>query len=558
MNSRLSLHYLGLAGAITLGAILRFWHLDLKPLWMDEVITSIFSLGKNYQDLPLDVIFPLERVQKIFTFNTGVSCSQIATNINTQSTHPPLFFCAMYNWLGWMRPLGTEWVTKLRSLPALLGIATIPAIYWVSRAAFSKSCGIIAAWIMATSPFTVYLSQEARHYTAPMLLITLSLLGLMQIQRDIFERSRLSFLVWMWWTIINIIGIYIHYFFTLAFIAEVVTLIAVVYKQKTALAFTKKIYFALSISVISVFISFAPWLLVIVNHAQSAETNWLPSPTIISPLYQTVINWVLMLIVLPVENQPLPIMIFNGLLMIIFLIWIGQIVFRSLHILAKQNTTYLSTQILLLFTIVVILEFLIITYLFGKDITVVPRYNFVYYPSICALLAASISNKSSFKTKKIISIFLIFSIISSIFVVSNLAFKKPFLPDRVAQNMNLEPTTPLILVTSYRNYQDVALGLSFALALEPLRNGNSLIKKLDNFAFINNWHDLSNFWNKLSQLSIPATPKLNLWIVGPGMRQHDYQPQLILSKTVCNIDTKHHYRLGIPYQLYRCSKTYSR
>ncbi|MBE9208094.1 glycosyltransferase family 39 protein [Nostoc sp. LEGE 06077] len=549
INSRVSLHYIGLVGAIALGAILRFWHLDLKPLWMDEVITSIFSLGKNYHDLPLDVLFPLERVQEIFTFNPGVSCSQIATNVDTQSTHPPLFFCAMYGWLSWMTPLGTDWVTKLRSLPALFGVATIPAMYWLNRLAFSKSSGIVAALVMATSPFAVYLSQESRHYTAPMFLITLSLLGLMQIQQDIFRRSRFRFWVWLLWTIVNSIGFYVHYFFALAFIAEIATLILLIYQYQLEFAIIKKVWLFLFISTATVFISFVPWLLGIFNHIQRTETNWLPTPNYISPLYQTLINWVLMTISLPVENQPLPVAIISVLMMIGFFIWLANKVFPGLRGLLLDKKTNIATNILLTFTLFVILEFLIIIYFFGKDITVVPRYNFVYYPSFCALLAVGIN--STFKNQKSIPIFLIISFISCICVVNNLAFQKPFQPEKVAYNMNLEPSTPLMLVTGYGSYQDVALGLSFALALEPLRNADTL----DNFAFINQNSSVIPFWQKLSQLSITDTSKLNLWIVAPGLRRRDYQQQVILSgQTVCHIDPKHHYRIGIPYQLYRCEK----
>ncbi|AFY43152.1 glycosyltransferase family 39 protein [Nostoc sp. PCC 7107] len=549
INSRISLHYVSLFGAIALGAILRFWHLDLKPLWMDEVITSIFSLGKNYHDLPLDVLFPLQRVQEIFTFNPGVSCSQIATNVNTQSTHPPLFFCAMYQWLSWMTPLGTEWIAKLRSLPALLGVATIPAMYWLNRLAFSRSSGIIAALVMATSPFAVYLSQESRHYTAPMLLITLSLLGLIQIQQDIFRRSQFSFSVWLLWTIVNSIGLYVHYFFALAFIAEIATLILLIYKYKLNILIIQKTWLFLFISSTTVFISFIPWILGIFNHIQRNETNWLPTPNYISPLYQTLINWVLMTIALPVENQPLPVAIISVLLMVLFFVWLANQVFSGLRGLLLDSKTNIATNTLLTFTFFVILEFLIIIYFFGKDITVVPRYNFVYYPSFCVLLAVGINY--SFKNKKLIPGFLIISIISCIFVVNNLAFQKPFLPEKVALNMNLEPSIPAMLVTGYGSYQDVALGLSFALALEPLRDTN----KLDNFAFINQNSSAIPFWQKLSQLAIPDTSKLNLWIVAPGWRRRDYQQQVILSgQTVCNIDPTQHYRIGIPYQLYRCGK----
>ncbi|MBW4689875.1 MAG: glycosyltransferase family 39 protein [Komarekiella atlantica HA4396-MV6] len=555
-NHRLYLHYLGLAGVIVIGTILRFWHLGLKPLWMDEVITAIFSLGKNYNDLPLDVVFPLERVQEIFTFQPGVSCSQIAENVTTQSTHPPLFFCSMYSWLGWMTPLGSEWVEKLRSLPALFGVCAIAAIYAVNRIAFSKTSAIIAAAIMAVSPFAVYLSQEARHYTMPMLLITLALLGLVQIQRDIFERERIRFWVWLLWAIINSIGLYVHYFFALAFIAEIATLLVLMYWGKAKIINKHKVWLALIFSTIGIVTSFIPWLLVILSHVQRSETSWLPSPNHIAPLYQTLISWVLMVIALPVENQSLPITVIYGFLMVIFAIWVGLQVFKGLKLLWLQNTTYLTTLTLLSFTIFVLLQFFIIVYFLGKDITIIPRYNFVYYPSFCALIAASFGIKNH---RNYIFIFLLVGLISCIFVVSNLVFQKPFQPEQVAQNMNLEPSVPIMLVVGYSNYQDVALGLSFATALEQLRSQNPRDKSKvlnsdinsDRFVFLQKYPDLSAVWKNLSQLPIPAS-KLNLWVVGPGIRKRDYPQRLELSEQTCIIDSAQHYRIGVPYQLYRC------
>lgn len=573
INRRINLHYLGLAGAIALGAVLRFWHLDLKPLWMDEVITAIFSFGKNYHDLPLNVVFPLENVQEIFTFQPGVSCDRIAENVATQSTHPPLFFCGMYSWLGLMIPLGTEWVTKLRSLPALFGVGAIAAIYSINRIAFSKSSGIIAALLMAVSPFAVYLSQEARHYTIPMFLITLALLGLMQIQRDIVERMQPRFWFWILWAIINSIGLYTHYFFVLAFIAEIATIIVLIYWGKAKIQKKRQIWIALIIFTSSVLISFIPWLLVILNHVRSSETNWLPSPNHIAPLYQTFISWVLMVIALPVENQPLPIAIICGLLMLTFAVWVGRQIFKGLKKLWLQPATHLATLTLLSFTVLVLLQFFAIVYLLGKDITVVPRYTFVYYPSFCALLAASISqgHNSSVIRHKSIFILIFIGFISCVFVVSNLVFQKPFQPEQVAKKMNLEPSVPLSLVVAYSSYQDVALGFSFALALEEIRNPspveelkiNKNINKagelnsaisFDNFAVLQKSPDLSVFWKQFSQLSVPTKSQLNLWIVAPGLRRRDYPQQLELAgQTSCNIDPAQHYRIGVPYQLYRCS-----
>ncbi len=547
---RLNLHYLALAGAIALGAILRFWHLDLKPLWMDEVITAIFSLGKNYHDLPLNVAFPLEQVQNIFTFQPGVSCDQIAENVATGSTHPPLFFCGMYRWLGWMTPLGLEWVEKLRSLPALFGVGAIAAIYGVNRIAFSPTSGIIAALIMAVSPFAVYLSQEARHYTMPMFLITLSLLGLMQIQRDICEGQRLRIWVWILWAITNSIGFYVHYFCVLAFVAEIATLFVLMSWGKTKITNQRQIWLALVLSASAVVISFVPWLLVTWHHFQSSETNWLPSPNFIAPLYQTLISWVLMIIALPVENQPPLITAICGLLMVSFAVWVGRQVFKGLKNLYSKDPTHLATFTLLSFTIIVILQFFAIVYLFEKDITAVPRYAFVYYPSFCALLAASINTSRNSKF-----LLLCIGLISCIFIVNNLAFQKPFQPEQVAQNINLEAVNPVMLVVGYSNNQDIALGLSFALALEKLRNFTSpSVIHFDSLALLDKKPDLSVLWNKLTLIPVPKASKFNLWIVGPGMRRRDYPKQVALSgQTTCNIDPTQHYRIGIPYQLYRCN-----
>jgi uncharacterized membrane protein len=86
----------------------------------------------------------------------------------------------------------------MRSLPALFGVSAIAAVYYLNRVAFSPAAGLMAAAMIAVSPFCVYLSQEARHYTLPMLLITLALLGLIQIQQD-FSKQRLCFSVWLGW-----------------------------------------------------------------------------------------------------------------------------------------------------------------------------------------------------------------------------------------------------------------------------------------------------------------------------------------------------------------------
>ena len=582
---------------VLLAAILRFWHLDLKPLWMDEVITAIFSLGKNYNDLPLDIVLPLENWRNFFTLEPGVSCSQIANNLSHQSTHPPLFFCGMHQWLVWTSPTVEDLVSKLRYLPAIFGVATVVGIYGVNRMAFSPQAGLIAAALMAVSPFGVYLSQEARHYTLPMLLISLSLLGLIKIQRDIIEQQQTRFSIWLGWTIINAIGLYIHYFCILAFIAQIGTLIIIMYgrRQKNLsrpILPRYKIWLALTLSSSAIFLSFLPWLPIITKHFTSADTGWLHSPAHISPIYQTLAGWLVMLIILPVENQPLPTAIICGFLMLLFAIWVSLQIFRGLKQLLSAPRTHFTTLTLLSYSILVILEFFAIAYILGKDITAIPRYNFIYFPSLCALISASLctpqnlqpkTQNSESKTRPtalIIYLVLLIGTISSVFVVNNFAFKKPFLPSEFAQSIDREASIPFMVVLGYRNYQDVALGLSFALALdtqkEPRKSTITYVSNYstlatgtlatvndpttndptaNKFGFFQQNPGFQTVWQKLAELTPPKVSQLNLWVIAPGLRRRDYPQQTSLSSQIqCTIDPKQHYRIGVPYQLYRCKK----
>ncbi|MEL6460733.1 MAG: glycosyltransferase family 39 protein [Cyanobacteria bacterium J06621_15] len=579
-NRKLNLHYLGLTFFISLAIFLRFWNLELKPLWMDEVITAIFSLGKNYSSIPLDIVFPLEKLRDIFSYQPGVSCPQIAQNIATESTHPPLFFCGMYSWLGLVTQAGNDWVIKLRSPSVWFGVALVAAIYFLNRFAFCRQAGLMGAAFIAVSPFAVYLSQEARHYTLPMLMISLSLLAMMQIQRDIFQTQQVKVRVWVWlsWTIINIISIYIHYFCIFVFIAQAATLVLLIC-QKLKSFNSQKVWLTLIfLNTSAVVIGIIPWFGVIQNHLNRSETSWLPTPQHIEPLYQTLISWVVMVIMLPVEGQHIAITIISGLLMLLFAGWLGYIVFKGIKLLLKEPKTSLSTQTLLIFTALVLLEIFAISYILGKDITVAPRYNFIYYPSFSALIAASLIRENSLITKDFsseqdacttklkikkyqIPIILIIGFISCICVVNNLGFQKAFLPQKVAQNIYQEPNLPVMAVMAYRNSQDVALGLSYALALEretvyfKNRSQNIAASEYSKFALLNQATKWEDIFDKLAELPNQNISQLNLWIFAPGRIRRNYPDNLKVSQSLsCNIDKNQHYRIGIPYQLYRCKK----
>ena len=114
--------------------------------------------------------------------------------------------------------------------------------------------------------------------------------------------------------------------------------------------------------------------------------------------------------------------------------------------------------------------------------------------------------------------------------------------------MNVEPSVPLMVVAAYENHQEVALGLSFALELQKVRESAQ-------FVFFKKEPNIVSIREKISRLPPLTTPKLNLWIVGPGVVREEFIPKIAYSpQNTCIIDPKQYYRLGVPYQMYRCSK----
>ncbi len=559
--------------AIALGTGLRFWQLAAKPLWLDEILTALFSLGQSYQVVPLEQTIGFSDLLTLFHLQP-TTCTAIAATVTQESTHPPLFFCAMHQWLTWLAPApdlaSLTW--HLRSFPALMGVLLIALLYWLNRVAFDPRAGAWGALLMAVSPFAIYLSQEARHYTLPMVWLTLALICLIQMQRDLYQVQRFRPHYWLGWVVVNSLGLYTHYFFLMAVVAQVGVLLGRSLWERRWL--TRWQWGAVGFAIAGVGLAYWPWLATLQGHADRGETSWLQLANPFAPIYQTVLTWVAMVMALPVENQPWWLIGPMGVLTLGCLVWLGRVAGRGGVRLWQMPHTHLETWTLLGFILLVLLQFWMIAYDLNRDITIAPRYSFVYYPAVCALLAAAcrhsvahnpesldlparssiralisaLISALSFSQRRFpIAVFTL-SLLSSLFVIGGLAFTKPFQPQQVARHLGSEPEQALMIAIGYKNFQDVALGLSFALALPPFYPQTDMAA----VAFLKRVLNYEGAWTTLATLPHPPTP-LTLWAISPELRRRDYPAQLTLaSGVVCAIDPQQHYRIGIPYQRYQC------
>lgn len=562
-------HYPVLLGLVFLGLGLRFWQLDGKALWLDELITAIFALGRSYSEIPTNGFVGADGLTDSLALNPGATCASIAQNLIADSSHPPLFFCGLHRWLVWLNPEPEGLAWALRSLPVVFGTLLIPLIYALSRVAVSPAAGLMGAGLMAISPFAVYLSQEARHYTLPMVLIALSLLSGVWMLQDLL-RDRVRAWVWLLWMAVSLCGLYTHYFFLLALVAQVVALVGVCLAQGQDLWNWRGALLGLAIA--SIALGYLPWLPVLYQHFTQPATDWLslaPGWGRLNPLYQGLAGWIIFFILLPVESQPLAIALPLGLLMLLVFVLLGWQVWQGLRSFYNKYPAQPAVSFLLATLLLIGLQFLVIIYGLGKDLTLAPRYNFVYFPLVIALVGIALAQRverrspfpsSSFRRKRdwrklTTGMVLGFGLLSSVLVVHGLGFQKSYNPATVAAQLLQPPDEDVAIAFFYPTTQELALHLSFAYQIQRELVGQAASPDVA-LAFLPHRTTQDPAEIALPELRDRPLPR-NLWVItSPGYERFPGDRTLSTSTgatTTCQLNPEERYEIfGVPYQQYTC------
>jgi 4-amino-4-deoxy-L-arabinose transferase-like glycosyltransferase len=174
-------------GLTLLGALLRFPTLDGQSFWLDELVTaSLLDRGLG------DVLREVPRSE----------------------ASPYVYYVVAWFWSS-MFGLGE---VGLRSLSALAGTATVPVAYGAGAVLVSRRAGLVAAALVATSPFLVWYSQEARSYALFALFGATSVLAFGLALRG--DRRWLA-----GWCVVSALTVATHYFGLFLVGAEVVWLL---------------------------------------------------------------------------------------------------------------------------------------------------------------------------------------------------------------------------------------------------------------------------------------------------------------------------------------------
>ncbi len=115
--------------------------------------------------------FWLDEVETVNTVRRAIP------SLTMSGTTPPLYYIIVSYWMR----LVPETEAMLRLPSVLFGIGAVALLFLLGRRLLGSRAGLIAALLMAVSPFHIHYSQEARAYSLMVLLTLLSWLALIRV-----------------------------------------------------------------------------------------------------------------------------------------------------------------------------------------------------------------------------------------------------------------------------------------------------------------------------------------------------------------------------------------
>jgi len=136
-------------------------------------------------------------------------------------THPPLSYLLYH---GWLAAAGRS-VFALRYLSVVFGVAAVPVCAAAARRLGGQWAGAIAAFVLATSRFHIYWSQQIRMYALVALLVALSTYLLLRLLSAWDNTRPHAVRLLLALGAVNLAGLYSLYFFAVLVLFETVLLV---------------------------------------------------------------------------------------------------------------------------------------------------------------------------------------------------------------------------------------------------------------------------------------------------------------------------------------------
>ncbi len=571
------------------GLGLRLLCLDAKPVWADEWTTFVFSLGHSFRGLPFNQLLSMDQLLAPVKLDTATLGEGIG-HLMAESTHPPLYFALSSVWMQlWQRPgeLVSPWVG--RSLSALFGAIAIPLAYLLARRLGQPPrVAHLAAWLMAVSPFGIYLAQDARHYTLALLWAMVSLGCFVRAWEAVGQPSppdkrRFTPLVWLWIGV-NGLGFATHYVFALLMAAQGLALglrwvwqgvgvgrvgkrgqdgSPMLWNQAWNRAWNRicnRAWQRVAIAALGSLFSLLPWSGFLARSANSELTRWvnqkLSGLALLEPLGR-LLSWLIAMVgAVPVEQVPLGLVIPGVLLLLGSLAWLLPQITQGLRqSLSASNPV---TQALLAIGAAQLAILLGLAWFFHQDLTLSPRYAFPLLPITGLLLAIALHTLWP-QSRRAIALLLLLGLCGSLSVSFDFAFQKPDRPDQVVQDIRDfyreweaktgEPWTsrPLVLAITHKTHSETSKMMGIAWEWQKPLSGIGSGIQPPQFLLIQRNPYTFYATRGLREATADLPRPFELWLVNfsatPGFRLLD----CTMEKTVKYRAPGYHYKRHVCY-----------
>ncbi|MEO1402596.1 MAG: glycosyltransferase family 39 protein [Cyanobacteria bacterium J06635_1] len=253
--------------ALSMGVFFRFYGLDHKLYWLDEVDFSMriagYSLAEIKEFLTGQSLVSAGFLERYQYPQPDRTLGDMLNSIFLETTDQVPIFYALARY--WTQLMGNS-IAVVRSASAMISLFSFVGIYWLAQELFqSKAVSRVALLLLVVSPVHIIYAQEARPYS---LLIVSILFSTAVLLRALKSQSKL------WWAAYSfslIFGVYTHLIFGLVGISQGLYVLIL-----NRFRIRGVVLSYLASAVVALF-AFLPWLAMLISQPSGQTINYLLS-----------------------------------------------------------------------------------------------------------------------------------------------------------------------------------------------------------------------------------------------------------------------------------------